>query len=47
MFFSGPANHSMASQLKKGFKHTVFMVSSSQKMFVPGEMYEPKVHYKL
>jgi len=37
----------MPSQLKKGCKHTVYMVSSSQKMFVPGEMYEPKVHYKL
>jgi hypothetical protein len=33
--------------LKKGCKHTVDMVIISQKIFVPGEMYVPKVHYKL
>ncbi len=37
----------MSSQLKIGYKHTEYMVSISQKMFVPGEMYEPKVHHKL
>ncbi len=47
MYNMGLANHSMPSQLKNGYKHTVYMVSISLKMFVPGEMYETKVHYKL
>jgi hypothetical protein len=40
----GLAILSMSSLRKNGYKHTVYMVSISQKMFVPGEMYEPKVH---
>jgi hypothetical protein len=47
VYLKGSAILTMFSTLKNGYKHTVYMLSSSQNFFFPREMYEPKVHYKL